>query len=120
MQFNFFIGGYFGGYFEVFVKKADLVCFISDYPTKPLEPTHIFSIQNDPDFEILLQFLQNLKWKEIYDNGSCDGTQWTLKYRHKEIKLKSYGSNVYPKGFKKLLRLLNNITRKHGISAGPF
>jgi hypothetical protein len=40
-----------------------------------------------------------------------------LKFSHEEIKLNSYSNNVYPRGFKKLIRLLNNIAKNHGISA---
>ena len=115
MKFKFFIGGYFGGCFEFVLKNGHLNCYIPNYSLKPSEPTHIFSIHDDPDWETLLQFLKTLKWKPTYDVGICDGTQWTLEVKYEDINIKSYGSNVYPRGFYKFLRLLNNVTKKHGI-----
>jgi hypothetical protein len=44
---------------------------------KPDEPTQILSIKDDPDWEILVQYLQTLKWKRDYNNNCLDGTQWT-------------------------------------------
>ena len=116
MKFKFSIGGYFGGYFEFVLKKGHLYCYIPNYPLKSSEPTHIFSIHDDPDWETLLHFLKTLKWKPTYDVGICDGTQWTLEVKYEDINIKSYGSNVYPRGFYKFLRLLNNVTKKHGIA----
>ncbi|MEJ7627924.1 MAG: hypothetical protein WKF35_13745 [Ferruginibacter sp.] len=115
MKFKFFIGGFYNGHFEIILKKENLICFISNYPLNPLEPTHTFSIVEDTDWEILVQYLRTLQWKSFYEAGMYDGTQWTLEFKTEEINIKSYGSNAYPKGFKKLLRLLNNITEKHRI-----
>jgi hypothetical protein len=59
---------------------------------------------------------ETLKWKATCDAGICNGTQWTLEVKNIDTNIKSYGSNLYPPGFKKLLRLLNNITIKHGVN----
>ena len=115
MKFNFFIGGFYTGHFEIILKKENVSCFISDYPLKPLKPTHTFSIAEDPDWEILVQYLKTLQWKSYYNAGIFDGKQWELEFKTEEIKVITSGSNAYPRGFKKLLRLLNNITAKHGI-----
>jgi hypothetical protein len=115
VQFTFFIGGYFGSHFELVLKKGELTCFFSEKNGSDAAIKYIFSIEEDPDWQLLLQFLQTLKWKKHYDNGSLDGTQWSLKFRHKDIQLNSHGSNSYPNEFKKLLQLLNTICGKHGI-----
>ena len=118
VKFKFFIGGYFGGHFELVLKKKHLVGIISDYPFPPLSPSHSFPIKDDPDWMTLLQYLKTLKWKATYvEAGTCDGTQWTLDFRYEDIHLKCYGSNAYPRGFKKLLQLINNVTKKYGVDA---
>ena len=116
MKFNFFIGGFFGGHYELLLKKGALVCFVADYPmSRTMKPTHIISIKDDPDWETFLQYLQTIQWKEEYESCICDGTQWNLNFRNKGVRITSYGSNNYPPDFKTFLRLLNNVTSKHGI-----
>lgn len=115
MIFKFFIGGYFGGYFELVYSKKHVSCFMSDYPVRPPEPTKVFCILDDPEWEIFLQYLKKIKWNAIYSSEICDGIQWSLQFKYGDLKIKSEGSNNYPRGFKTLIYLLNKTTRKHGI-----
>ena len=119
-KFKFFIGGYFGTNFEVKLEKEDLLFYISDrsFNIRSEVPTHIIPIQDNLDWQKLVKFLKTLDWKRRYENsGMLDGTQWEISFSCEGLKLKSSGSNEYPTEFKKFIRLLNAITRKHYI---PF
>ena len=115
-KFKFFIGGYFGTNVEVKLEKEDLLFYISDrsFDFRSEDPTHIISIKDNLDWQKLVKFLATLEWEKHYrDEGILDGNHWEISFRTKESKLKSSGSNEYPIEFKKFIRLLNAITRKH-------
>lgn len=118
-KFKFFIGGYFGTNIKIELKKDELCFFVSDFAIDfdvNNLPTHIISIKNDPDWNKLSQFFKTVYWNSHYDNTEImDGTQWEIVFRCGESQLKSYGSNAYPAEFKKFIRLLNTIIKKHNL-----
>jgi hypothetical protein len=121
-KFKFFIGGFFGTSYEIKLKKEDLLFYISDrsFPRNLLNdiPTHTIPVKDNSDWQKLIKFLESQSWKPQYTNYEVlDGTQWEISFKSENSKLKSSGSNEYPTEFKKFMRLLNAITRKHSI---PF
>ncbi|CAN5861065.1 hypothetical protein BH24BAC1_BH24BAC1_06460 [soil metagenome] len=116
MVFNFFIGGFFGTNCWVKLEGDTLYCLKSDFP-RPMEEKFIpcGSVQDNPEWEALLQFLAGCRWERRYDSGILDGTQWELKVKTEKVKLQSYGSNAYPAEFKTFQKLLNQITGKAGV-----
>jgi hypothetical protein len=121
-KFKFFIGGFFGTSYEIKLKKEDLLFYISDrsFPRNLLNdiPTHTIPVKDNSDWQKLIKFLESQSWKPQYTSYDVlDGTQWEISFNSENSKLKSSGSNEYPTEFKKFMRLLNAITRKHSI---PF
>ena len=117
-KFKFFMGGYFGTSFHIKLKKEELLFYITDLPVPDEilfeKPTHIIPIKDNLDWQKLVTFLNSLEWKHYYNNVEImDGTQWEISFSSEKSKLKSSGSNEYPTEFKKFIRLLNTITRKH-------
>ena len=118
MIFEFYIGGYSGTSFELHYTRGTLEIQKYDYHhEKELKPLKV-SVKNDQDWSIALAYLDSRKWKRYYDDMSDDGTQWEVKYLNKNVVLTAAGSNKYPPGFFKLLKLLNVVTRKVGIIVG--
>jgi hypothetical protein len=121
-KFKFSIGGFFGTSYEIKLKKEALLFYISDrsFPRDLLNdiPTHIIPVKENLNWQKLIKFLESQDWKPSYFNEDIlDGTQWEISFTSENSKLKSSGSNEYPTEFKKFMRLLNAITRKHSI---PF
>lgn len=121
-KFKFSIGGFFGTSYEIKLKKEDLLFYISDrtFRRDLLNdiPTHIIPVKDNLNWQKLIKFLDSQDWKPSYFNDDIlDGTQWEISFTSENSKLKSSGSNEYPTEFKKFMRLLNAITRKHSI---PF
>jgi len=117
MMFQFYIGGFFSGHFEVVLKNDKLNFFVSDYPMRieHEKPTHIVSIKGDIDWQILIKFIADLKWKREYETEILDGIQWELTFKNGNKKLNCYGSNEFPSHFGNLTTLIKKITTKHKI-----
>ena len=116
MTFTFFIGGYFSSHTEITYADNELRCVIEDRPAYGHEPNHIFSVENDPDWDNVVNYLASVKWKKEYDDpGIMDGTQWELEFTHNETSLTCVGSNEFPRGFTRFLKLINTILSKNGI-----
>ena len=117
MTFQFFIGGYFSGHFEVVLKNDELNFFVSDFPMRieHEEPTHIVSIKGDIDWQNLIKYIADLKWKRKYETEILDGIQWELTFKNGNKKMNCYGSNAFPSDFGNLTTLIKNITTKHKI-----
>ena len=118
MEFSFFIGGYFGNHVECIIRGGKLHCYIMDmsWMKRFVTPT-IIPIKNNPDWKALTAFLKAAKWqKEYFNRYVMDGTQWELKFKDKDIKLRCNGSNAYPDNFEAFLRLLNAVTSKYGVA----
>ena len=118
MEFQFFIGGYDRGHFEVVLKNGELHFFVFDYPIsiEQQEPTAIIPIEGYIDWLNLVEYINGLKWKRKYECGILDGTQWELTFESDTKKMKCYGNNVYPKEFDNFIKLLKIITAKNKIS----
>jgi hypothetical protein len=116
MTFSFFLGGYFHDHSYRLVLRDD-VLLISDYIGLPI-PEHekTVSVMENNDWEQLLNFLDNCRWKKRYDSEILDGTQWELKAKGKSFNINSSGSNAYPENFNVFLELLNKVINPTGIS----
>jgi len=117
MTFRFYIGGYHSGHFEAVLKSDKLYFFISDYPMRIVheEPTHIFSIVSDMEWQNLINYITELKWKRKYETNIFDGIQWELIVKNENKKLNCSGSNAFPLDFFSFIALLKKITLKHNI-----
>jgi len=116
MTFDFFIDGYFHDHNYRLVLNDDILS-ISDYAAIPV-PEHDkkISIYSNQDWEILLEFLKQCKWKRRYESEILDGTQWNLKIMGNGVRINSYGSNAYPEDFKDFLTLLNKVMKEVGVN----
>lgn len=114
--FVFSIGGYPGPHFFLQLKEQCLFVQQSlDYDPTPALFT--FSVEENPHWLQLLDFLATRNWKGTYgDPMSLDGTSWELTVRWEKRKLAADGSNGYPAGFQKFLRLLNRVTAEKGLT----
>ncbi|MBK9480364.1 MAG: hypothetical protein IPN99_16250 [Bacteroidetes bacterium] len=117
MRFQFFIGGYSSGHFEVVLKNDELCFFVSDYPMQieRQEPTQIISIKGDIEWQNLMKFIADIKWKRKYESDILDGTQWELTFKNETKKMNCYGNNAFPADFDNFITLLKKITTKHKI-----
>lgn len=116
MTFHFSIGGYFGSSFVARIVNKELECreYTRDSPDVEIEPAHI-DISNNPDWNELVNFLDNCNWSGHYESDALDGTQWKLVYRHDEKRIEASGSNQYPEDFQVFLDLLNKIIFSSGL-----
>jgi hypothetical protein len=117
MEFQFFIGGYNSGHFEVVLKNGELHFFVSNYPIRieEQEPTHIIPIEGYIAWQNLINYLDGLNWKRKYETDIMDGTQWELTFESEFKKMKCYGSNAFPTEFENFVKLLRKITIKNKI-----
>ena len=117
MEFQFFIGGYNSGHFEVVLKNCELHFSVSDYPIRieQQEPTHIIPIEGDIAWQNLVKYIDGLIWRRKYETDIMDGTQWELTFKSESKKMKCYGSNAFPTEFDNFVKLLRKITAKNKI-----
>jgi hypothetical protein len=117
MKFQFYIAGYFYGHFEVVLKNDELLFYISDYPISEdsAEPTHAVLIKDDTNWQNLIEYLTDLKWKRKYETENLDGIQWKLTFVSGIKKVNCYGSDDFPSDFVELTTLIKKITTKHKI-----
>lgn len=118
MTFQFFIGGYNSGHFEVVLKNDELYFYVSDYPMQieRQEPTQIISIKGDIEWQKLIKYIDDIKWKRKYESNILDGTQWELTFKNETKKMNCYGNNAFPADFDNFTTLLKKITTKHKIA----
>jgi hypothetical protein len=115
MKFEFSIGGYSGPSLHVKLDGNYLLCStIAEIEQFNIEQR--ISIHENEKWGQLLQFLSTRNWKGEYINHDIlDGTSWELMVETNAFNIDCCGSNAYPKGFKKFLKLLNNITSEAGM-----
>ena len=114
MIFEFSIGGYFGDSYHLELIGSTLKCSKLDLDPD-ISREEILVVEGNAAWQQLLDFLSTRRWKKKYWNATLDGTQWELRVSGDNIKIDSYGSNVYPPGFKKFLRLLNDVVSEVGV-----
>jgi hypothetical protein len=112
-KFYFSIGGYPGPWNSVKLKKKSL--YFSHSYREEESNDYLIPIVNNEDWNTLIEFLSTRKWKGDYQNpGTLDGTSWSLKVKTDTFQIDCKGTNKFPVGFKKFLRLLNQV-----IEDGP-
>lgn len=118
MYFEFSIDGHTGESFFLQLKNGVLFCERQGEgydQTKQVEVA--VSVENNPDFAALIAYLHTRRWKSEYINAAViDGTHWELAFVANNTRLSSSGSNQYPPGFFKVLRLLNKVMHSTGIA----
>jgi hypothetical protein len=118
MLFKFSIGGYPGPFFHLEVLDGRLRCSYAATDADKPEVITIPIVANKKWIS-LIGFLSKQKWKERYiEEGIVDGTGWSLTVKSAAVHIHSSGFNAYPRGFKKFLRLLNEVTAEKGLSIG--
>ncbi len=113
------VGGFFGGWTEITVKKNDEGAFVNISSTRLIAPDEEFV----PDHQIsaakwdeLLDTLYGRmylhEWKKKYvDLGVLDGTQWTLQVKMIGGRKRTYeGSNDYPPYWRTLLNVFKEVS----------
>ena len=114
MIFKFYIGGYPGPFYNLEVIGNVLKC--TETLGHEIESrAEIIVLEGNAEWQEVLCFLSTRKWKKEYLNDCLDGTQWELCLQGNSISINSHGSNVYPPGFRKFLRLLNIVVFEVGM-----
>jgi hypothetical protein len=115
MKFKFSLSGYFRNKsYQVTYKAGALIC--NEYQHVPFpEQDMAIPVADNEDWRILQQFLTTSQWKRNYHSLTLDGTEWELEAQVSGKKIRSYGNNVFPPNFEKLIRLLNKITIPAGL-----
>ena len=72
-------------------------------------------MSKNSEWQQLLEWLSTRKWEGKYFNEALDGTQWELKVSGANIHIDAHGSNEFPPGFWKFLRLLNKVLSEVGM-----
>jgi hypothetical protein len=103
-----------GPFFRVQLIDSFLCCEETQFGS-PLISYNV-QIANNPLWNELIDYLQTRKWKGDYKLiGSVDGTQWDLEINMSKIKIKASGSNKFPPGYFKFMKLLNKIFEEVGV-----
>lgn len=90
----------------LWIKEIDLQ-FDNSFSSNKFQIIVLSNIQRNE----IEEFIFNSKWKNKYDNFSDDGTQWSLLIKNKNNNLLDiYGSNIFPRNYYKLNKILMNIT----------
>lgn len=114
MAFRFSIGGYSDS-FNVTCQRNLLTCVHYRLGEKTEEPVQK-DISDNKAWNKMLEHLSSCQWEKNYTDPSIlDGTSWRLEVKTKDFTLRSSRSNVYPPGFKKFLRLLNEVLKEDGV-----
>jgi len=115
MKFEFTIGGYPGPFFHLRKVKNQLKC--THTLRDGMDPQFcLISIKDNERWNVLMAFLLTRKWEGQYRNdGILDGTGWDLEVKSEGLHIQTGGSNAYPPGFRKFLKLLNEVTLEEGL-----
>lgn len=112
--FEFTSGGFPGPFFRVQLIDHFLCCEKTD--EKNAFTSYSVNILNNAAWNDLITYLETRKWKGDYkDPGVLDGTQWELLVNLPSTKLEAMGSNKYPPGYFKLMKLMNKIFEEVGV-----
>lgn len=114
---RFFVGGYFGGFTEVKIKKNDKGALVEVSSTPIIyEPTEPSQITTGKWYRIVNTLYNNLylhEWKKSYvDLDVLDGTQWELDIKLTDKRVRHYsGSNEYPPYWKELVKIFREYAK---------
>jgi len=97
-ELHFSLGSFVGSCHEVEWRRSQLL-----YRHAAAAYLWTPDVDVTPDLEAWARFWRNLEtagvwhWQPHYDNlDLLDGTQWTIKLKHHERGVRSYGANAYP------------------------
>ena len=119
VQIFFSIGGYFGGFHKVLLKKRgsdNAVCAFHNEWGEAADECAVRTLQ-EKDWDQVLGFLYDKmhigNWKsEYYDNDVLDGTQWDFCLAFADgSEIEFSGSNDYPPMFEKLESVFEKLYR---------
>jgi hypothetical protein len=112
--FDFYSGGFPGPFFRVQLIDHFLCCEETD--EKNAFTSYSVNVLNNAAWNEMIAYLETRKWKGDYNLiGSVDGTQWELHINLSNINLKASGSNKFPPGYFKFMKLLNKIFEEVGV-----
>jgi hypothetical protein len=108
MVFQFNIGGYSGTSFDITLQGDALSCKRWEGHSDQDQEELLVGIIDNVAWQDFVAYLRSRNWKGHYANeGILDGTDWEVSFRQGRQVIKASGSNAYPPGFRKCLRLLN-------------
>jgi hypothetical protein len=71
---------------------------------------HAVPIENNPHWDNLIEFLDTQKWSEFYTEEVPSPIEtWGLIYENGPANITAGGRSSFPGGFKKMIRLLNEV-----------
>lgn len=116
-KIEFYIGGYSQGNKTYRIDESGVSYFEDEgyqlskppeintsNPLNPLQKNDLIKTLKKVDF---------INWKKEYWANVCDGEQWSLMVTYNgNLSKKVEGSNAYPQGFKKIQKLIEELTIK--------
>jgi hypothetical protein len=113
-KIEFSIGGFSQGNKTYRVEESAITCFeeAGYLVSKPPEMTEETPLSQEQQNDLISLFNQLgfLNWEKSYWENICDGEQWELMITYNgNLRKKVEGSNAYPKGFRKIERLLKRL-----------
>lgn len=118
---KFSIGGYFGGFTDITIRKNNKGAFVRVRKTLEPEVLEVRQIRPEKWMRIVNALYGRMylhEWKKNYDNPEVlDGTQWELDISlTRNRKRTYYGSNAYPPYWRELLKLFREYSK--GLGSG--
>ena len=114
---KFSVGGYFGGYTEITIKKNKDGALVTSQKTLDFEhipdPKQISLMKWQKIVNKLYGEMYLHEWKKEYvDYGVLDGTQWSLDIHLTNRRVRHYyGSNDYPPYWKELKKIFSEFVK---------
>lgn len=114
---KFSVGGYFGGYTEITIKKNKDGALVTSQKTLDFEhipdPKQISLMKWQKIVNKLYGEMYLHEWKKEYvDYGALDGTQWSLDIHLTNRRVRHYyGSNDYPPYWKELKKIFSEFVK---------
>ena len=118
MKFNFFIGGFMGESYKLNLENDELTCTVLEQGYEDKNNSFSVETKYNTNWDEMISFLNTRNWKPEYHKPMMDGTHWELEFESETKTIKSSGSNAYPLGFQKFLKLLNEVLDHWLIKVG--
>jgi hypothetical protein len=124
-RFYYSVGGFFGGYDTIEIKRTDTITSTFTHSGGGNMPTpKIVAIESDQwnSFIDELFNFEILNWKlHYYDNQVCDGEQWELELDFDGIpNFTSDGSNRYPYNWEKFGKIMKKYFKMNAGGIDDF